>query len=84
LPTAGSVKKKWNSSNHFRKNQVFGILTFDLNNLKQTNDSLGHEYGDKLIITFANLLAQTFSDYGTVGRTGGDEFVVLLPDVKKK
>lgn len=67
----------------FPPNQIFGILSFDLNNLKQTNDSLGHEYGDKLIITFAKLLSQTFSDYGTVGRTGGDEFIVLLPDVRK-
>lgn len=76
-------KKEMELFQSFPKNQVFGILTFDLNNLKQTNDSLGHEYGDKLIITFAALLTQTFSDYGTVGRTGGDEFVVLLPDVKK-
>lgn len=66
----------------FPSNQIYGILSFDLNNLKQTNDSLGHEYGDKLIITFSRLLKEVFQNHGVIGRMGGDEFIVLIPNIQ--
>lgn len=54
------------------------IIEFDLNGLKRVNDTLGHEIGDKYIITFGTVLGQTFGDIGHVSRTGGDEFVVIV------
>lgn len=50
----------------------------DLNDLKKTNDNLGHEAGDELIQRAAALLRDCFSNKGHVYRTGGDEFYVLL------
>ena len=62
------------------KQQYYTIFSFDLNNLKKINDSLGHQYGDELISGFANILKDTFSKDAVVGRMGGDEFIVLLDD----
>ena len=47
----------------------------DLNNLKRTNDRLGHAVGDRLIVAFARILADAAAPYGFVGRNGGDEFL---------
>lgn len=62
------------------KQQHYTIFSFDLNNLKKINDSMGHQYGDALISGFANILKDTFSEDAVVGRMGGDEFIVLLDD----
>lgn len=62
--------------------KTFGIISFDLNNLKTTNDTKGHEMGDLLIRSFARILDDTFGKYGLVCRMGGDEFIVLFPNMK--
>lgn len=59
-------------------NDDFVIISIDLNELKTTNDRLGHAAGDELIIGAAQCLKKTFSGKGKVYRTGGDEFMVLL------
>jgi diguanylate cyclase (GGDEF)-like protein len=58
-------------------------LTFDLNNLKQCNDTLGHTYGDQYITDSAALLKKIFSDYGKIYRIGGDEFCIIISDRHK-
>ncbi len=58
-------------------NPAFGILVADINNLKKTNDSYGHEVGNDLIIHAARILVETFKA-SSIYRIGGDEFVVLL------
>ncbi len=55
----------------------FGVVVFDLNDLKKTNDTYGHEVGDKLIITVAKLISDVFKR-SPVFRIGGDEFLVVL------
>lgn len=62
----------------------YAIINFDLNDLKKTNDTLGHTYGDRLIQGFANMLSQIFEEHGTVGRMGGDEFIVILTEIEKE
>lgn len=52
----------------------------DINNLKQVNDTLGHQAGDDLIIYVAQMLILTFEEYGDVFRIGGDEFAVVVND----
>lgn len=54
------------------------IVMFDLNNLKQCNDTNGHDKGDQYITTSAKLIHQTFGDIGNCYRMGGDEFCALL------
>ncbi|MGL4800377.1 MAG: GGDEF domain-containing protein [Cellulosilyticaceae bacterium] len=63
-------------------------VSIDLNNLKTTNDTLGHKAGDILIQTSASLFEKEFSPHGKVFRIGGDEFMALLynlsePDLEK-
>jgi len=57
-----------------------GVIFCDLDNLKITNDTLGHEFGDKLIIYTSNILLDTFKENSIIARTGGDEFVVIIKD----
>ena len=65
------------------KDLPIGILFCDLNNLKITNDTLGHEFGDKLIVNSFNLLKNTFTDTDNtvIARTGGDEFIVIIKNI---
>lgn len=60
------------------ENVQIGIITFDLNYLKQVNDTLGHHLGDQLLKDMAYVLRETFDEVGDVYRMGGDEFAVLL------
>jgi diguanylate cyclase (GGDEF)-like protein len=63
------------------RDQSIAILYADLNRFKYVNDHFGHEAGDQLLITFARVLSDVFSPFGLTTRVGGDEFVVILPDV---
>ena len=55
----------------------FGVVVFDLNQLKDTNDTYGHDAGDKLIVTAANIISNVFKR-SPVFRIGGDEFLTIL------
>ena len=55
------------------------LLFVDLDGLKQINDSLGHEIGDKMLVDTAQLLKQSFRDSDIIARLGGDEFVIFIP-----
>ncbi len=59
-----------------------GIAYIDINGLKQANDNEGHSFGDKLIISCADILKQVFGN--EVYRVGGDEFVVVSQTVSEK
>ena len=60
------------------------VLYLDLDQFKQVNDSLGHMVGDKLLQSVAERLQEQVRLPDTVSRQGGDEFVVLLQEVKGK
>ena len=53
------------------------VLFVDLDNLKQINDTLGHESGSAFLVETAKLLKQTFRETDVIGRIGGDEFAVI-------
>lgn len=55
----------------------FAVVVFDINNLKQVNDSLGHEYGDKLIVQASKIICPIFK-HSPIFRIGGDEFTAIL------
>ena len=50
----------------------------DADGLKGVNDTFGHDEGDTMIITTANILKKTVADKGVIGRMGGDEFAAML------
>lgn len=55
----------------------FALMLLDINFLKQINDTYGHDYGDRLIVSGCQLICRVF-DHSPVYRFGGDEFVVIL------
>ncbi|SDT42664.1 GGDEF domain-containing protein [Actinoplanes derwentensis] len=58
------------------------VLLLDLNGFKEVNDTYGHAAGDVLLHEIGTRLALVLGDEGMVGRLGGDEFLVLLPDAR--
>ena len=57
------------------------LMMLDLDRFKQVNDTMGHHAGDELLQQVARRLVSIVGDRGEIGRLGGDEFQVLLPDM---
>ena len=69
------------STNEARRNQSkVALLSIDIDDFKKINDTFGYETGDALIREVAMTLKKSLSDQYTVGRLGGDQFLVILND----
>jgi diguanylate cyclase (GGDEF)-like protein len=65
---------------HERKGITFCLAYIDCDNFKQVNDNHGHAEGDRLLKAIARVAVETLRRSDTVGRIGGDEFAVILPE----
>lgn len=60
---------------------LFGIIFFDLDHFKKVNDTLGHEFGDFLLVQVANHLKKCTREEDVVARLGGDEFAAIIENI---
>jgi diguanylate cyclase (GGDEF)-like protein len=66
-----------------RSKQPITLAYLDLDGFKEINDTLGHETGDKVLVSVARTMQMSVRQTDMVGRMGGDEFALILPDTSK-
>ena len=62
----------------------FSIIVSDLNGLKITNDTFGHEIGDRMLIKVSEIINENIQENHVACRIGGDEMVVLMPSTREQ
>ena len=77
-----SLEIELNSSDRF--DSVFGIVLIDIDHFKLINDNYGHQTGDRILVCFAELLQNNTRKSDIVGRWGGEEFMIICPDIDEK
>lgn len=71
-------------SKAIRDLSILGVLFIDLDNFKRINDTLGHAHGDSMLCYVAQRMLSVLRQSDTLGRLGGDEFIVIVPSVESK
>lgn len=77
-----SLNRALNSAKNQQNSHMLGVMFLDLDRFKIINDSLGHDFGDLLLKHIAKLIDSCIDADHTVGRIGGDEFIILMPKIK--
>ena len=86
----GALNARWLRKELFKlvhrkqPQKPFSIIFFDLDNFKQVNDSLGHKEGDKVLQTVGKVIKNRIRQADIFARVGGDEFVMVFPDITDK
>jgi diguanylate cyclase (GGDEF)-like protein len=65
---------------HKRKKRPLAMALLDIDHFKKINDSFGHHTGDMILREMAQLVSGMLRDYDAMGRYGGEEFVIILPE----
>lgn len=67
-----------------RYDSNFGVMVLDIDHFKKINDLYGHHVGDSVLKEFASLLKTNSRDTDIVGRWGGEEFLIIVPETDKQ
>ncbi len=68
----------------YRSPGVLAMLFIDLDKFKAVNDNLGHDVGDRLLVSVSERLSELMRDSDTIARLGGDEFVILAEELESE
>ena len=63
-----------------RKEYMFSVIMFDIDHFKKVNDTYGHDKGDYVLKTIADIVKSSIRKADALSRIGGEEFTILLPD----
>ena len=66
-----------------REKKKIAVIFLDLDKFKEINDAFGHSYGDEVLVTVTKRLKSIMREQDTIGRIGGDEFIVLIEDFEE-
>ncbi len=72
------LREEWDR--HKRHGRPFSVVIFDIDHFKSINDTFGHLHGDRVIKMVATVASENIRDIDIIGRYGGEEFCILLPD----
>jgi diguanylate cyclase (GGDEF)-like protein len=65
-----------------RKERPLSLILLDIDHFKDINDQYGHAVGDQILRRLAEILPRNLRQYDRIGRWGGEEFIVILPDTE--
>lgn len=66
-----------------RYKRPLSIILFDIDHFKSVNDTFGHQVGDDILVTMADIIRRNIRDTDIAGRWGGEEFLLLCPETNK-
>ena len=67
-----------------RKERALSVIMLDIDHFKSVNDQFGHKFGDHALQQVAKILKEDLRTYDRIGRWGGEEFILILPDTQLK
>ncbi len=75
------LDKEINQLNESDGLKILSLMMLDIDYFKRVNDTYGHIFGDYILKTLADILTKIMKDKGYVGRFGGEEFIIILPNI---